>query len=177
MLFLSTDTVTAWLDRLAQQKTLIAPREVGGVLLYRPVSRSVDIVWDFTRPVTSIKDAFFPATERLLTIEKTGQQVRLIETLPDREQVIFGVRPCDARGLRALDALFLETEPVDVYYARRRSHTILIGLACREMGESCFCTSVGGAPDDPQDVDLMLTAVDGGFAGQASPIDCERDTH
>ena len=39
MLFLSTDTVTGWLDRLAQHKTLIAPRDVGGVLLYRPVSQ------------------------------------------------------------------------------------------------------------------------------------------
>jgi sulfhydrogenase subunit beta (sulfur reductase) len=164
MLFLSTDTVTGWLDRLAQEKTLIAPRDVGGVLLYRPVASSADIVWNFTRPVMSIKDAFFPATERLLTIEKTGQQVRLVEHLPDRDQVIFGVRPCDARGLRALDALFLATEPVDAYYARRRFHTTLIGLACREMGESCFCTSVGGAPDDPRDVDLMLTAIEGGFA-------------
>jgi sulfhydrogenase subunit beta (sulfur reductase) len=164
MQFLSTNTLTTWLDRLAQEKTLIAPRDVDGVLLYRPVGGSAEIVWNFTRPVMSIKEFFFPATERLLTITKTGEQIELFETLPLGEQVIFGVRPCDARGLRALDALFLETDPVDTYYAHRRTHTTLIGLACRTMGETCFCTSTGGAPDDARDVDLMLTGVEGGFA-------------
>jgi sulfhydrogenase subunit beta (sulfur reductase) len=164
MLFMSYDTLTAWLDHLAETTTLIAPRDVEEVILYRPVRSSAEIVWDFTRPVLSVKEAVFPATERLLTIEKTGQTVRLTETLPEGDRVIFGVRPCDARGLRALDALFVETEPVDSYYARRRNQTTLIGLACREMGDSCFCTSVGGAPDDASDMDLMLTEVDGGFA-------------
>jgi sulfhydrogenase subunit beta (sulfur reductase) len=158
--------LTAWLDQLAQETTLIAPREVDGVLLYRPVESSAEVVWDFTRPVLSIKEAFFPPTERLLAIEKTGQQIRLNETLPEGERVIFGVRPCDARGIRALDALFIEDGPPDVYYARRRASTTLIGLACQSMGDTCFCTSVGGAPDDPRDVDLMLTEVDDSYAVQ-----------
>ena len=160
-----------WLDALAAQKTLIAPKDVEGVLLYRPVSGRAEIVLEAggdrpVRPVLSVKEAMFPATERLLTIEKTGQQLRLNETLPGGEQVIFGVRPCDARGVRALDAAFLETEPVDRYYARRRALTTLVGLACRAMGESCFCTSVGGAPDDPTGLDLLLTEVEGGYAVQ-----------
>jgi sulfhydrogenase subunit beta (sulfur reductase) len=117
--------------------------------------------------VLSIKEAFFPATERLLTIEKTGQEIKLQETLPEGEQVIFGVRPCDARGVKAMDALFIDTEPVDAYYAKRREQTTMIGLACKEMADTCFCTSVGGAPDDASEVDLMLTEVDGGFAVQA----------
>jgi len=164
MQFISQDTLAGWLSSLAETKTLIAPRDVDGVILYRPVQSSADIVWDFSRPVLSVKEAVFPATERLLFIEKTGQEIRLNQTLPSGERVIFGVRPCDARGLRALDALFIDTEPVDHYYARRRDQMTLIGLACREMGETCFCTSVGGAPDDPTDVDLMLTEIDGGYA-------------
>jgi len=82
------------------------------------------------------------------------------------ERVLFGVRPCDARALRVLDALFLEEEPVDPYYAERRKKTTLIGLACREMDDECFCTSLGVAPDETSDVDLMLTEVDGGYAIQ-----------
>jgi len=160
------EELARWLDRLAGGKTLIAPRDVDGVLLYRPVTSSAEVVWDFTRPVMSIKDAFIPATERLLMIEKTGQQIRLIETLAEGEQVIFGVRPCDARGMKVLDALFLDTEPVDPYYARRRENTTLIGLACRELGPTCFCTTLGIALDDPRDVDVMLTEVEGGYAVQ-----------
>ncbi len=76
------------------------------------------------------------------------------------------MRPCDARGVRVLDAVFLEHEAVDPYYARRRENTVLIGLACQEMGENCFCTLLGGSPDDSADVDLMLAEVEGGFTLQ-----------
>jgi ferredoxin len=165
MKYISQADLSTLLDNLAESQTLYAPRQVEGVLLYRPVQDSADITWHFIRPALSIKEAFFPATDRLLSIEKTGQHVYLNETLPEGPQVIFGVRPCDARGLKILDAMFLN-DPVDPYYARRRKDTTLIGLACREMGETCFCTSVGGFPDDPQDTDVMLTETDGGYLVQ-----------
>ncbi len=164
--FVSRERLAGWLDGLAETKTLIAPREIEGVLLYRPVQSSAEIARGYTRPVLSAKEVFFPSTERLLTIERTGQQIALHEALPEGEQVIFGVRPCDARGVRVLDALFLETQPIDAHYARRRASTTLIGLACPTMGDTCFCTSVGGAPDDASDVDVMLTEVEGGYAVQ-----------
>jgi ferredoxin len=162
--FIAREQLEEWLDDIAQAQTLFAPREVAGVLLYRPVKQSSEIAWGGTRPVLSIKEVFFPPTESLFLIQKTGQQIDLFETLPEEKQVVFGVRPCDARGMQVLDALFTETQPVDPYYNQRRMNTTLIGLACPEMGESCFCTSMGGAPDDPTGLDLLLTAVDGGFA-------------
>lgn len=156
-----------WLDGLAQERLLIAPRDEAGVLLYRPVANSGEITWDYIRPVMSVKDVFFPPTERLLTIEKRGGQVKLSETIPEGPVAVFGVRPCDGRGVKVLDALFLETAPLDPYYARRRENTVLIGLACKEMDSTCFCTSVGGAPDDTTGMDIMLTEVEGGYALQA----------
>jgi sulfhydrogenase subunit beta (sulfur reductase) len=42
-----------------------------------------------------------------------------------------------------------------------------VGLACPQMWEGCFCTSVGGAPDDPTHVDVLLREVDGGYAAEA----------
>ena len=110
----------------------------------------------------------FRQTERLFTIQKTGQEIHLEETFPDWETVVFGVRPCDARGVKLLDALFLDTNPVDSFYARRRENTTLIGLACKELGSTCFCTSVGGAPDDAHDMDIMLYEADGRLPGRGS---------
>jgi len=156
-----------WLDGLARQRTLIAPHDVADVLLYRTVESSQEIAWGFARPVMSVKEAFFPPTECMLTIEKSGGGIKLTENLPEGEQVIFGVRPCDARGVKILDALFLDKEPVDPYYARRRANTALIGLACKAMGPTCFCTSVGGAPDEASDMDVMLYEVEGGYAVEA----------
>jgi sulfhydrogenase subunit beta (sulfur reductase) len=167
MKLLTQDALNAWLDRLADEATLIAPRTVDGIVLYRPVAGSEEITFDYTRPRLSPKEAIFPATERILSIEKRGQEVALSEPTPEREQVIFGLRPCDAHGVAVFDAMFLEQEPVDWSYARRREVTTLIGLACPQMWEGCFCTSMGGAPDDPSHVDALLTRVDGGYAVQA----------
>ncbi|MBN2146589.1 MAG: 4Fe-4S dicluster domain-containing protein [Anaerolineales bacterium] len=167
MSIITHQELTAWLDQVATANLLAAPRLVDGVLLYRPVTHSAEIAWGYTRPVLSAKEFFFPATERLLQIQKTGQQVRLIETLPEGELVLFGIRPCDARGLQALDALFIDTPPIDPYYARRRANTTLVGLACKEEGPSCFCTRMGGAPDDASGMDVMLQEVDGGYVAQA----------
>lgn len=160
---ISRDALKNWLDDLAQEQTLVAPKDVSGVLLYHPMQDSAEVVWDYVRPVMSIKDAFFPATERLLTIEKNGQGVKLEEIRSEGQQILFGVRPCDARGLLALDALFIDTEPTDSYYAQRRENTTIIGVACTEMADTCFCTSTGGAPDDTTGMDVMVYPVEGGY--------------
>jgi len=160
------DDVTAWLDGLSERFTLIAPRAVEEQVLYRPVAGSSEIAFDFSRTDLPVKEYFLPATHVLLSIERGEEGVSVEEPSLDGEQVVFGLRPCDARALRVLDALFLEEEPVDPYYAERRERTALIGLACREMGEECFCTSLGLAPDDASDVDLMLTELADGYAVQ-----------
>ena len=156
MKHISKPDLVACLDQMAQSSCLIAPRSVDGVLLYRPVQQAGEIVWEYIRPVLSIREYFFPQTEHMLRIEKIGNEIRLTETLPEQKLVIFGVRPCDARGLLALDALFLESPPVDTYYARRRENTTLIGLACEYPGSTCFCTRMGGALDDPRGMDVMI---------------------
>ena len=159
--------LAALLDQLAQTTKLVAPRLVDGVLLYRPVTSASQIVWDYIRPVLSIREYFFAPTERLLRIDKQGIEVRLTEILPDEPLVIFGVRPCDARGLLALDACFLDAGPADPYYAQRRASATLVGLACEYPGPTCFCTRMGGALDDPQGMDVMLYPQDGEYTVQA----------
>jgi sulfhydrogenase subunit beta (sulfur reductase) len=167
MKLLSHDALTEWLDQLADKATLVAPHTVDGIVFYRPVANSDEITFDYTRPKMSAKEAVFPATEPIVTIEKHGQEVNLSEPTLEKEQVVFGLRPCDAHGFSVLDGVFLEKEPKDWSYARRREVTTLIGLACPQMWEGCFCTSMGGAPDDPSHLDVLLTQVDGGYAVQA----------
>ena len=160
------DDLTAWLDGLAGHLTLIAPKTVEQRVLYRPVADSSEIAFDFARTDLPVKEHFLPPTHVLLSIEKGKEGVRLGEPSPERERVVFGLRPCDARALHVLDALFLK-EPADPYYAERREKTTLVGLACREMGEQCFCTSLGLAPDEAGDVDVMLTEMEeGGGEGE-----------
>lgn len=157
------DALKSWLDGLCEQYTVIAPCLVEDVLLYRPIRSSDEVVFDFQRTAMSPKGYFLPSTEVLFEIEKRSNEVTLDEALPQDEQVLFAIRPCDARGLRVLDALLVEHEPADAYYLQRRRKTTLVGLACPRLWPECFCTSVGGAPDDSADVDIMLYEVDGGY--------------
>jgi sulfhydrogenase subunit beta (sulfur reductase) len=160
----SRGDLAAWLDALMQRYYMvIAPRMVEGELLYRPVASSAEVVFDFERTVLSPKAFFLPDTEAILTVEKRGGEVTLTEPALAPEQVLFGVRPCDARGLRALDALLLDRTPSDSYYAERRAKTTLVGLACPHLWEDCFCTSLGSAPDDASEVDLMLYEGESGY--------------
>jgi sulfhydrogenase subunit beta (sulfur reductase) len=160
------ESLLAWLDGLSECMTLIAPQAVEEQICYKPIAGSSEIVLDFGRTDLPVKEHFLPSTHVLFSIERGEKGASIEEPSLERERVVFGLRPCDARALRVLDALFLEEEPVDPYYAERREKTTLIGLTCREMSPECFCTSLGLAPDDASDVDLMLTEVDGGYAVQ-----------
>jgi hypothetical protein len=75
MNYLTHKEMVAWLDRLAQEQTLIAPMDIAGNILYRPIADTHDVVWHFDRSFMSVKDVFFPATERLMLIEKLGNRV------------------------------------------------------------------------------------------------------
>jgi ferredoxin len=152
-----------WLDTLAQEVTLVAPVDLEGKLLYRPVDGSGGIAWGFERTAMSPKTWLFPATETILGVEQ-GEETVIQSPPAPQSKVVFGVRPCDARGALAIDALFLGVEPTDGQYARHRAATTLVGLACPQMWDSCFCTVVGGAPNGTEGLDLLLTEVDGDYA-------------
>jgi sulfhydrogenase subunit beta (sulfur reductase) len=163
MRFTTRDRLKAWLDRLARDTDLIAPRDVDGHVLYRPVSSSDEVLFEYERPELSAKDYLLPATEVLLRIEQRGKDVALEEVLPERKQVLFGVRPCDAHGIVALDALFLDQDPPDRSYQHHRERTVLVGMACQRMWEGCFCVSVGGGPTDATHLDVLIREAPDGY--------------
>ncbi len=159
--------VLNWLDELVAQYRIVAPKRVEGVPLFRRIAAADEVAWDVVRTVVSLKTWLFPDTEVILEIEKGSDGVKLNEPSPDGEQILFAVRPCDARALRSLDAMLVNHEPSDTYYARRRLRTALVGLACRQPLPDCLCTSTGGAPDDASDMDVMLFETDDGYLVQA----------
>jgi sulfhydrogenase subunit beta (sulfur reductase) len=168
MKFMSVDQWSDFIHHLSSETRLIGPRQIEGILLYQPVAAASEIEQNFSRPQLSLKEFFFPATEQLLTISMSSihgnPDIHLKENFDESHRVIYGVRPCDARGIQMLDAVFMHTDPVDPHYAARRENTTLIGLACKEAGTTCFCTSMGGAPDANCDVDLMLHELVNGYA-------------
>ena len=99
--------------------------------------------FDVTLTSKSAKDLFFPQVEDLLAFKTEGKNLFIEQIMPSDDKVILmGVRACDIRSFELLDKVFLK-EPVDTYYKARRENTLLIGMACSEPEETCFCGSFG----------------------------------
>ena len=99
-----------------------------------------------TLTAKSLKNIFFPQIENLLDFERKGQKLSVEQRqLPEERTIAFGVRACDLASFNLLDKVFLK-EPVDHYYEARRANCTLIGLACSEPEETCFCRTFGIEP-------------------------------
>ncbi|MBD3415409.1 MAG: sulfite reductase [Candidatus Aminicenantes bacterium] len=138
--------------------------------VYGPVKK--DALWEYERiqdpdkldlnfknTVLSPKKIIFPQREVILDFNhKKKGKPEIQEALPEEtKNVIFGVRPCDARALTLTDKVF-EEEPGDKYYLRRRHQTVTVGLTCSDPpSENCFCTSLGGSPHSTEGLDILMT--------------------
>jgi ferredoxin len=141
---------------------VVGPKRVAGTLLFEPLTAPDQLVLD-ELPRRSVKEAFLPVCEDLLTYQKQGQGVQVQDVDPARfpETVLVGVRPCDAAAIPVLDAVF-SWDYKDQFFLERRARTTIIGLACTQADDACFCTAVGLTPNHPRGADLMLTPLSGG---------------
>ena len=146
------------LDRLRERGTVYAPaKDDAGDVALTEASRAKSIVLGYRNFRLSPKAFFLPQNQTLLCF-KDGKAEE--PSPPDRETFLFGVRPCDARALLALDEVFLDGEQRDPYYAHLRAKTLVVALACTRPMSSCFCTSVGGGPGDGAGADVLAVGLE-----------------
>jgi ferredoxin len=124
---------------------------------YMPINASTELLLDgFVHPKNSIKEFFLPRHEKLYGYRLVGNEIELFDLPPPQtQQIIIGARPCDAAALPILDKVF-NWDSRDVFYNQRRDLSTVVSLACRDIDDNCFCTSVGLSPDSAQGADAML---------------------
>jgi len=155
---ISHTDLTRLLDRLRGRGAVYAPArdEAGDVALAQaPLAEPMALEYRNFR--LSPKAFFLPQNQTLLYF-KGGKAEE--PGPPDQETFLFGVRPCDARALLALDEVFLNGGQHDPYYARLRAKTVVIVLACTRPRASCFCTSLGGGPGDGAGADVLAVGLE-----------------
>jgi ferredoxin len=101
----------------------------------------------------SAREFFLPRREILAKIE--GENV-VEQADASKPRLIFGARPCDARAIALLDKVFNWDNLVDPYFKKNRDNTVLAVLACGKPQTACFCSSVGGGPDDRTGADIFM---------------------
>ena len=91
----------------------------------------------------SAKNVFFPQIQDLVKFQVSGKEITVEDpVLPDRKQVVFGVKACDVKSFDILDMAFTEDFP-DTFYSARRENTTIVSLACNKPDEACFCNVYG----------------------------------
>ncbi|MBD3353522.1 MAG: 4Fe-4S ferredoxin, partial [Candidatus Lokiarchaeota archaeon] len=70
------------------------------------------------------------------------------------------IKSCDARSFNILDTFFSAYGYKDIYYFNKRNNTILIGLACNQPLNTCFCTALGGEPHSEEGLDGLLVELE-----------------
>ena len=163
---LSGDDLRAWLDRLVKRGfSVVAPvEEEPGLTLFREITTSNEAVLEPSGKCRwSPKEFLFPKSEPLYSFRMDGSSVQISDPkATDQEQVLAGVRPCDATGLARLDDSFLSRQ-VDPMYRLRRERTTVVSLACAGADSECFCTAVGGSPAGTVGSDIQLARLDDGW--------------
>jgi sulfhydrogenase subunit beta (sulfur reductase) len=161
------------IDALGTKANLFVPCLEGEAVIFKPAEPGCTLC--LSRPAVSPpKGAIYPQSETLFsfTFKKDPEdQRRTLVDLDDKieapETIIFGARPCDARGIAVIDRAFSQTDTPDPYYLARREKTTIVTLTCPEPSTGCFCTWVGCGPADTSDSDVMMTEVEDGYLLEA----------
>ena len=173
--FVTADGLPAFLAHLSKSARVLAPVEKPGnktAVVFEP--------WKEGKPFTlakatvPAKEALLPQCEVLVRYSKTkdpndpGKCTMTLDDTPQAEPtVVFGSRPCDARGYVTLDRPYLHGPFADPYYKARRDQLTVITLTCPSGCSTCFCHWVGGGPTSPEGSDVLMTEVEGGYVLQA----------
>ena len=152
------------LHKWSRQFNVLAPSRASGVASMAEWDGKDTSFLDWYRnTVVPPKASFLPPTEEMFRFRKDEEGYNIELPSKNRQkQLIFGIRPCDARAMDILDMTF-EDAYQDPYYLEKRKNAVLVGLGCTNPCESCFCTSMDTSPTDPTNVDLMLIDIGDDF--------------
>lgn len=157
---IAKENLSALFQSIAENQELYLPVEVSGQVNYKAWTPDAKVSLETLKTVKSPKDAFFPQSENLYTVQRDGKKLSIQpEALKEQNFVVFGMKACDIQGVKVLDNVFL-SDPVDSFYAARREHGTIVAMACHEPEESCFCKVFGIDCAEPT-ADVATWMVDG----------------
>ncbi len=173
--FLNKDNLAEFLTWLGtyngEDYRVLAPTKQSKAVLFLPYSADNEICFD--KANVSPKDVALPRCETLLSYKQSKNPEKLDEvslTLDDTPEalpsIIFGCRPCDARGFTVLDRPYTQGPHKDPYYMAKREKMFVITRACTETCSTCFCHWVGSGPIDKTGSDIFLTEIESGYVLQ-----------
>ncbi|MBO7702240.1 MAG: 4Fe-4S dicluster domain-containing protein, partial [Eggerthellaceae bacterium] len=156
-MILNKQKVAALLDHLSGARDVFVPATVDGVAKFARYGEGVQPDFGMVNTTMPPKDLLFPQTQKMyhFDVDANGSY-RIHEYDESREQVVFGIRPCDMRSIVCMDEVFLTKGFVDEFYANARDKLLTVCIGCAQAAETCFCDSMGVDPQMAPNADVML---------------------
>lgn len=152
--------ITEFLDNLIKEYEIAAPIEKDDIVVFDKIKSSNGVILEYSNSVKSPKKFVIPQFETLISYNTNEDTTNVKEHLDEQKQfILFGARPCDARSFLFLDKVFSDEKNRDVYYKNRRDVVLIISLGCTQPQETCFCTTTGGGPFSSEGSDLLLVDI------------------
>lgn len=155
--FSSFDKLPYNLENLSSYKQL----EESG--FYRIVKNPQKRLFDYNRPINSIKDFLHPNNLVLrYDIKKYSEdfpkkEYEFYSHLPEHKYAFFDVRACDLRAISILDDVFLnKNSHKDPFYKALRENIFVVLIRCSSNLNTCFCFSLGIDPFKENNCDMAL---------------------
>ena len=167
---LKEEGLAGFVERLREKSISVRGprRNDAGMVVYEEVTGAGELELEEVIGRYSPKDAFFPQHETILRYRQEGNKVDVKPEVPEiKETVLLGVRPCDAAAMISLNKVFT-WDYIDNLFTERKNKAVILSFACNKADESCFCTSVGCAPDSTTGSDILFRkAKKGGYLAEA----------
>lgn len=157
MYILKKEDLKELLNTWSKAFEVYAPQKnLGQVMLlpYEDNEFSLDYI-NFPFPV---KEFLFKQKEEFFkwTNENDSIKLEVPETITQDKRILFGIRACDTYGIAYMDKFFLEGYK-DELYEKNREATWVVAVNCLDIGDECFCNSMGTGPFASVGYDILFT--------------------
>jgi sulfhydrogenase subunit beta (sulfur reductase) len=164
---IATDKLPALWARLAEEAELILPVQDGPSVLFKPWSEEAQVELEAFNSAVSPKDLFLPREETYLHYRCSGQALEMKEIEEGRAVTAFGIHPCDLKAIEMLDKVFIDQDPPDSLYQKRRERTTVVALSCTSPDPFCFCQEFDVNPLNAPGADVMGHLAEGSLLLEA----------
>ncbi len=108
----------------------------------------------------SAKSVVYQQSQEMFTYdldeEKEGHHTMKSIDTDSTPQVLIAVRPCDVAAFQIAKKNFDAPDYRDPLWCEAFEKTVMVGLACNQPSNTCFCTSVGIGPYSEKGMDILM---------------------
>lgn len=159
---MTEDDLDRFVQSASERFNIFGPKKKDVTHVFGEIRSRREMDLNYRTTILPPKKIFHPPTETLFHFSrKNGFSIKKARRKP-RNMLLVGVHACDLNAILRLDRFFTE-DFRDPLYLDRRKRSAVVALNCTEIGENCFCHSMGAGPECGGGSDLLMTDLGGRY--------------